>query len=546
MSEGQTVEYKSIRKIRSNHPEWSGLAKECVGFANAQGGHLYIGVEDDSCQTPEGQVIPESELNDVIRRINGNTENVTFGATTIEDSPSSGQYIKIQVLPSKNVLAITTQGKVYLRISEESLPISGQDLTTLAAEKSDFQWELECPVGASFDDADPEKIAAFLNDIRSPQNQNVSRFVKEKSDEEILRHFHFIDDKALTNLGILWVGTSSMRAKLRYPATAQYLVYDESERKVRKESWHACDLNPKDLILAIEQEAVELTYSYEIPQGLFRERVPHYHPEIIRELLVNAFAHQRLTLSSDVFIEVYPDRLTISSPGGLPIGVTTKGILHQRFRRNPHLMTVMEALGLMEGEGSGYDLVYEKLCMDGKALPQFENEFSHFKVTVSSKVIDTSTLSLIDYANQHFELRQKDLIVLGIIARERKITSVKLTQVLGLADKERLSHWTGKLLEKEIIAQHGHKKAAAYVLSPTILKSAGMNLPPTLKTMEPHALDALVVEDLKHNPDSTMTEISKRIPDLERKDIEKSVRRLRRSTRVEAHGARKNMRYKLC
>jgi hypothetical protein len=73
-----------------------------------------------------------------------------------------------------------------------------------------------------------------------------------------------------------------------------------------------------------------------------------------------------------------------------------------------------------------------------------------------------------------------------------------------------------------------------------------MNLPPTLKTMEPHTLDALVVEDLKHNPDSTMAEISKRIPDLERKDIEKSVRRLRRSGRVEAQGARKNMRYKLC
>lgn len=546
MSESQTVEYKSIRKVRTKHPDWSGLAKECVGFANAQGGYLYIGVEDNTCQTPEDQAVTTGELSDVIRRINGNTENVTFGSTTIEDSPNGGQYMSIQVLPSKNVLAATTQGKTYLRVSEESLPISGQDLTTLAAEKSDFQWELECSGLASLNEADPEKIKSFLQDIRSPQNQNVSSFVKEKSEEELLRHFHFMDGEALTNLGVLWIGTSSMRAKLRYPATAQYLVYDEAERKVRKEVWRACDLNPKELILAIEQEAVELTYSYEIPQGLFRERVPHYQPEIIRELLVNAFAHQRLTLSSDVFIEVYPDRLTISSPGGLPIGVTTKGILHERFRRNPHLMTVMEALGLMEGEGSGYDLVYEKLCMDGKALPQFENEFSHFKVTVSSKVIDASTLGLIDYASQHFELRQKDLIVLGIIARERKITSVKLTQVLGLADNERLTHWTGKLHEKEIIEQHGSKKAAAYVLSPTILSSAGMNLPPTLKTMEPHALDALVVEDLKHNPDSTMAEISKRIPDLERKDIEKSVRRLRRSERVEAQGARKNMRYKLC
>jgi Predicted transcriptional regulator containing an HTH domain and an uncharacterized domain shared with the mammalian protein Schlafen len=53
--------------------------------------------------------------------------------------------------------------------------------------------------------------------------------------------------------------------------------------------------------------------------------------------------------------------LEIQSPGGLPLGVTKDNILHQRQRRNPKLIDTFTAMNLMEGEGSGYDLIYEKL-----------------------------------------------------------------------------------------------------------------------------------------------------------------------------------------
>ncbi len=51
---------------------------------------------------------------------------------------------------------------------------------------------------------------------------------------------------------------------------------------------------------------------------LFRKQIRHYHPKLVRELLVNALAHKSYTISSDIMIKVFSDRLEISNPGGLP------------------------------------------------------------------------------------------------------------------------------------------------------------------------------------------------------------------------------------
>lgn len=102
----------------------------------------------------------------------------------------------------------------------------------------------------------------------------------------------------------------------------QYIVYDRFDQKINKIEWRDNTLNPKDLILDIESSASELKYSYDIPDGLFRKHIYHYNPKVMRELLINAFAHKSFTISNDIMICVYPDRLEITNPGGLPLGIS--------------------------------------------------------------------------------------------------------------------------------------------------------------------------------------------------------------------------------
>ena len=77
-----------------------------------------------------------------------------------------------------------------------------------------------------------------------------------------------------------------------------------------------------DKRLEIEKEAVELNYSFELPDGMFRKQIRHYAKDVVRELFVNAFVHKSFTISGDIFILLYKDRLEIKNPGGLPLGVT--------------------------------------------------------------------------------------------------------------------------------------------------------------------------------------------------------------------------------
>ena len=311
---------------------------------------------------------------------------------------------------------------------------------------------------------------------------------------------------------------------LSYPLTVQYIVYNADEEKVRKVEWRNDGKNPKELLEAIEKEAVELTYSYEIPEGLYRKQIRHYHPKVLRELLINAMAHQSMTVSNDIMIKSYPDRLVISNPGGLPLGGTKDNILHSRQRRNSHFIELMFALGLMEGEGSGYDMIYELNSLEAKEKPLIESSFNECVVTQYAKIIKPEILPLLDYVMKNYQLKPKDFTAFGIIAREQKVYSVDLTKELQLTDNQRLTSYTSSLVSQGLVLQKGVKKGVYFVINPILIKNAKANkIPTTLKTVEPNVLESLIIQDVTNHPHSKLSEITERLPDVDIKEVRKQV-----------------------
>lgn len=65
--EGQLLDRKSLRAVLGKTADWGELVKDCVAFANATGGHLLIGIEDDHSIPPADQQIPV-DLPDTLRR----------------------------------------------------------------------------------------------------------------------------------------------------------------------------------------------------------------------------------------------------------------------------------------------------------------------------------------------------------------------------------------------------------------------------------------------------------------------------------------------
>ena len=519
-TENTVTEYKSLKKVTSGDAGFKDLAGTCVCLANAQGGTIIIGIEDKGKFPPENQVITDDITNKTITRLRSLCFNVGMVLNEIETHENGGQFFSIRILPTLKSVATTSEGKIFIRIGDQCQPVRGEDIIRLASEKDAFQWELQ-PRNTDLSQISNETIKGFADEIR--KSDRVKPFVKELSDIEIVEHYSLIQDGSLTNLGVLWLGNASQRSKLAYPLTIQYIVYDELEKKIRKEDWNDYSMNPKELLLDIEKKAVELAYFDEFPNGLFRNKIRHYDERLIRELLINAIAHKSYTISGDIFIKVFPDRLEITNPGGLPLGITKDNILHSVSRRNPHLIRLLHDLKLMEGEGSGYDLIYEITGRDAKPFPVVYSDFNATTVIQYSKIMNEEAVLLIDFIAKNYQLLQKEYIVLGIVARHNKVPATQLIKELQLTEEERLASYVNKLLEKAILITRGVKKGTEYLLNPKLITSSKINIKPTLKTIEPHRLKALIIEDLERYPKSSIADIAKRLPDVLIVDLRKCI-----------------------
>ena len=542
-SETQTIEYKSLQKIRTGDKGFKELSTTCVALANAQGGTIYIGYDDKKKHTLPNQVVADEEVNNAVSKLRSLCFNVTLSASEVITDETGSQYFIVTILPSMKSIASTSDGKFYLRIADKCEPIRSEDMLHLSETKGCFQWEIT-KSRSLVEDKNIEALHLLADEIRN--SKRVGNHIKQMDDNEIAEKYCLIDGDHLTNLGTLWLGTTKQKNWLSYPLTVQYIVYNANEEKVRKVEWRNDGQNPKELIEAIEKEAIELTYSYELPDGLFRKQIRHYHPKVLRELLINAIVHQSMTISNDIMIKAYPDRLVISNPGGLPSGVTKDNILHSCQRRNPHFIELMYAVGLMEGEGSGYDLIYELNSLEAKDKPIIESSYNECIVTQYATIIKPEILPLLDYVMKNYQLKQKDFTAFGIIAREQKVYSLELSKELQLPDNQRLTSYTSSLVKLKLVLQKGVHKGTYFVVNPLLIKQAKANkIPTTLKTVEPNVLESLIIQDIKTHPHSRLSEIAERLPDVEIKEIRKQVYSLVGKGKLRPEGGKSNRTYSL-
>lgn len=286
MDEKQTTELKSIQKIRTGDKGFKELAVTCVSFANAQGGQIFIGWNDKTKLPPTDQHVSPEEVNDAITKLRSLCFNVSLSASEIQTHENGSDFFIIKIFNSLKSIATTSDGKIYIRVADKCEPIRSEDIHRMANEKQTYQWELVCPKTVTLSDIATDSLSGFAKEIRN--SDRVKDHIKQMEVVEMAENYNLVDGQYLTYLGILWLGNSKQRSRISYPITVQYIVYDALERKVRKEDWHDNTLNPEQLLLDIEKKAIELTYYHEFPDGLFRKQIRHYHPKVIRELLLNA------------------------------------------------------------------------------------------------------------------------------------------------------------------------------------------------------------------------------------------------------------------
>ena len=541
MEEGKLLDKKSLRFLKGRNTDWDELAKDCISFANAHGGNILIGIEDDDDLPPANQKIEDKSILEIIhKRITEKSVNVTV-FVTLETASNKAEYICVNIVRNANSLASTTDGKYYVRVADVCKPVMPEDIARVAADKNAFIWEELTSMRIEKSQVDEKQKADFLHDIRT--SKRVSAFVKEKTDEELLDYYGFQKDGYLTNLGILWIGQRRDRSSLRFAPIIQIIRYNEREEKVWKLMLNDFYLNPKELLNTIIKDVPDWQESIEIPDGAYRKNIPFYPEEVIRELCVNALVHRTYTARGDIFINIYHDRLEIHNPGALPYGVTPKNILSKSVRRNENLCKVFFDLVLMESEGSGYDMVYAKLLEIGKSLPVVYEDDDSVTVVIAKDFVNRDIIRLMDKAKNEFPLKQKEIITLGLLL-QRPYSAPELSKTLNQGEEISLRGWIGNLMEYGLVVKHGEGKGTQYEVNPDYIQQINVKEKAIIKKLNNDELEDLIYKDIMVHPNSSVSEIYERIgKETNLFKIKRMLRAMLDKEILDSQGVRKMMRY---
>lgn len=542
LEDGET-DRKSLRLVTGRSADWDAIARDCVCFANARGGRLLIGIEDGEELPPAGQTIPVELPERLRRRVGELTVNVQVMAE-VRTAANGGAYVELTIARAGGI-ASTSDGRYFLRVDTACNPIVGDDVLRLADERPGFAWESMTVAGIDVARADPAKVASLGAALRG--SPRVKDSVKDKTDGELLTHYGLAADGRLTHLGILLVGRTSDRAALGTAPVVQIIKRDERGEKIGKWLWDDYTLTPPELVDAVWREIPDFRESYEVPDGMFRRTVPAYDEKVVRELLVNALVHRPYTQRGDIFIELHPDRLEIVNPGRLPLGVTPHNILHASRRRNDGLARVFHDLVLMEKEGSGFDLLYDRLLSSGRPAPTVAEGGDSVRVAIARRILEPEIAKLLREVDASLQLTQRERIALAVLARSDGLSSQELGRIVGVedGDSDGVRAWLGRLPAKGVVEGSGNTRARRYFVAPSLLRGTGIVRRTSLARISPHRLRALIEEDLRRHPGSSSSEIHHRVgPELSLRTLRRVLEELVRDGQVVAEKERRWRRYR--
>lgn len=141
----------------------------------------------------------------------------------------------------------------------------------------------------------------------------------------------------------------------------------------------------KDIILSISDAMLflkqHLKLRYEFDGSLARKEIPELPYEALREALINAVIHRDyFQKGANVMVELFDNRLEISSPGGLPKGLNPKDFGSKSMLRNPNIANLIHRMGWIEKMGTGVKRIQNLVSEVG--LPPVEYTFTGF-VTIT-------------------------------------------------------------------------------------------------------------------------------------------------------------------
>ena len=365
--ENQNIEYKE--SWRDEYLKW------ICGFANAQGGSIYIGIDDDGqivgIDPPEAHRLSEYIPNKV-RDVLGFIVDVNL------KEEGDKTYLDIVVEPQN--IPVSYKGQYHYRSGSTKQELKGNALQQFLLKRMGRSWEDLSRPNASMNAIDENAVRYFVR--KGIECGRMDPEVKNYTIAEVLQNMRLIDDEgALTNAALVLFGKDTMRYCIgarfrigRFKSDASDLIsQDEIVYPVIEMADRVMEvLKNKYLTMPIHYVGMQRQERLEIPE------------DALREVLYNAIIHKDYT-GADIQMKVFDDRIELWNEGTLPTGYDSMETLlrsHMSKLRNPLIAGVFFRAGFVETWGRGYEKIHLAMTKAGLKMPTFEYNANSVCVTI--------------------------------------------------------------------------------------------------------------------------------------------------------------------
>jgi ATP-dependent DNA helicase RecG len=436
MSESQNIEYKS-----SWHDDY---LKWVCGFANAQGGKIYIGMNDATT------VIGVEDLKTLMEEISNKIKNnmgITAEVNLLQED--SKDFIEIVVQPYS--VPISLRGRYYYRSCSIKQELTGAALNEFLLKRAGFTWDDVIDERATFDDIDEPTIKRYLR-----KAEEIGRLpdIDGLSMPELLEKLRLAQNGKLKRAAIVLFGKDPGKF---YPNTFVKIgKFEDDDFTIRFQ-----ETEEGNIIQVLDTVLRTLDYKFLIRnisfEGMNRIETLEYPIPALREMLLNSLIHRNY-MGAPTQIRVYDKKLFVWNDGGLPPTITLPQLKenHSSHPRNPILAEACFKGGYIDSWGSGIMKIINSCHAAGLPTPDLKEKEGGFIVTLFKDRFSEVELKKLG-------LNERQVKAVLYVKERGRITNSEYQIINKISDRTS-SRELENLYQIGIFKKIGDKKGAYYEL----------------------------------------------------------------------------------
>lgn len=395
------------------------LGDVLVGFANAEGGTVVLGITND--RRIEG-ITASAKINEWRQAARNFTDPPIRHAfrviPCINEHGHADELAMVEVESSEQVHT-NARGETYLRIGDSTHKLGPAEAQELRYDKGEATFDGR-PSGVTADELDDTLVDAYATSAGA----SVTTTALTARGLAVERG----NDLTATIAGLLLLGIEPQR---HYPEACVRILRHEG---MRQETGSRANV--------VDDRRIEGTLTHQIEEA--RAVIEEWLPQAIRlgesgrfgrtpiipeaawlEAVVNAVTHRSYSLGGDhIRVSLFRDRIEVESPGRLPGLVRTENIRRTRFARNPRVARALSDLGYGRELGEGVNRMFEEMARVGLPEPLYEQGPASVRVTLRADPTGARMLDLLPTGSGRF---------VEYVTQRGRVTTSEAVDLLGRA-----------------------------------------------------------------------------------------------------------------